>query len=80
MTNCAVCITDRETCHECNQGFFLNDSSCVLCSVTLEHCEVCSDENTCTECIEDYHTDNNMCIIDCHAVDCTACITDTFTC
>lgn len=75
--NCAAC-TNRSTCTECFDGFFLNNSKCIdkcpsgtagvskVCQQCDPLCKTCEESTSkCTSCIDGYYLSNNKCVEKC---------------
>ena len=61
---CKVCKTSGNTnCSDCLDGYYLEGSTCKLCSLALANCTNCSTSTTCLKCEDEtYYISGGKCI------------------
>lgn len=79
MSGCTKC-SSSSVCTECQTLYYLSNSSCVPCSITLVGCAVCTNSSMCLFCNSGYYLNSSaLCSLCTSLTGCLLC-TDMSTC
>ena len=75
MNNCTNCVilNNIDTCLSCNSTYILLNNNCILCSIFLSFCSICSSTTQCLTCQPNYALQSNGSCIGCSLPNCLSC-------